>query len=228
MQQLGLSIIRGELKPYDILPNENDLIEQFGVSRTVIREALMMLSAKGLVEARQKRGTRVLPRQHWSMLDPVVLAWQHEADLDQQGLKDLSEVRRIIEPAAAGLAAIRASDEEIAALEHAYQQMEMGANDPEKYIAADMEFHTIIFTSCRNELLQHIVKTISTVLLVSREVSVQLPGGTQASLPLHKAILDRIREHDEPGATSRMQELIEATAADIARVLNVVEQEPSQ
>src|SRR5205809_5241457 len=114
---IGRRILSGDLRPGDLLPAEPDL----GASRTVVREAVKVLAAKGLVESRPKTGTRVRPRDAWNLLDPDVLAWQREGASPAQFLRKLTEVRRIVEPAAAELAAERASSRELAGVEDAYR-----------------------------------------------------------------------------------------------------------
>jgi len=116
VHRIGLMIMRGELRPGDPLPAESELSGDQPVSRTVLRESVKVLAAKGLVEARPKIGTRVRARSDWNLLDPDVLAWRLEASPDGVFLRNVVELRRIIEPEAARLAAERATDEEIAAL----------------------------------------------------------------------------------------------------------------
>src|SRR5919108_4693168 len=99
VHEIGVRIVRGELEPGDTLP-ENGLLDESGVSRTVLREAIKVLAAKRLVESRPKTGTRVLPRGDWNLLDPDVLAWQLEAGPNRRFLRDMLELRRLIEPAA--------------------------------------------------------------------------------------------------------------------------------
>ena len=123
VQGIGRRIVRGELAPGDILPEQGELSRMLGVSRTVIREATKVLAAKGLVESRSKRGTVVLPRSDWRLLDPDVLAWLSEAGLDPEFLRSMFEVRKIIEPAAVRLAAERATPEELAAIQSTFEAM---------------------------------------------------------------------------------------------------------
>src|SRR5438094_2683806 len=138
---IGRGILSGELRPCDLLPAEPDL----GASRTVVREAVKVLAAKGLVESRPKTGTRVRARDAWNLLDPDVLAWQQDGAVNEALLRKLTEVRRIIEPAAAELAAARADPREVVALEEALQEMERTAQahggDYEAFVQADMRFH---------------------------------------------------------------------------------------
>ena len=120
VHRIGVQILRGDLQPGDALPGEDELSGEYAVSRTVLREAVKVLAAKGLVEARPKTGTRVRPRSKWNLLDPDVLAWRFEASPDGDFFRNIVELRRIVEPEAARLAAERATDEEIAELEGAF------------------------------------------------------------------------------------------------------------
>ncbi len=127
VHQIGLSIMRNDFKPGDALASEPELSLQFNVSRPVMREALKMLSAKGLIESRPKTGTRVRPRGEWNFLDLEVIGWQYEIGPDRAFLEALCEVRLMFEPMAARLAAARATDDEIKAIEECYRRMEAGS-----------------------------------------------------------------------------------------------------
>src|SRR5262245_38015854 len=110
---IGLRILRGDLQPGDPLPGDEELRLDHSVSRTVLREAVKVLAAKGLVHARPKTGTRVSPRSRWNVVDPDVLAWRIEAGPDSELYSEVTEMRLAIEPQAARLTATRASSEEI-------------------------------------------------------------------------------------------------------------------
>src|SRR5207245_2619975 len=181
---IGRRILSGDLRPGDLLPAEPDL----GASRTVVREAVKVLAAKGLVESRPKTGTRVRPRDAWNLLDPDVLAWQQDGAVNDALLRKLTEVRRIIEPAAAELAAARADARDVAALETAFQQMEETAQaragaDFEAFVQADMKFHLAILQACRNDLLEQMSRVVYSALLVSFRATSRLPGRAKAALP---------------------------------------------
>src|SRR6187551_3409488 len=109
VHEIGVRIVNGDLQPGETLPDNGFLIDA-DVSRTVVRETIKVLAAKGLVESRPKVGTRVRPRRDWNLLDPDVLAWQVEAGADPGFLDQALELRRMIEPAAARLAAERADE----------------------------------------------------------------------------------------------------------------------
>ena len=215
---IGLRILRGELKPGDPLPTEEELSAGDGISRTVLREAVRVLAAKGLVHAQPKTGTRVRPRSEWNIADPDVLAWRVEAGPDSDLYEQVTEVRVGIEPQAAQLSAARATDEEIAAIREAYEAMEAGVKDQAAYLAADLLFHERILTACHNELLEHLGSVLRAVFRTTFEFTTSSPTSRRRALPLHRAILDGIAARDGDAAEAAMRTLISDTAADIRRL----------
>lgn len=196
---------------------EAELIAKLEVSRTVLREALKVLAAKGMVEARPRIGTRVRPRGYWRLMDPDILAWQSENGMDELFLRNLAEVRYFIEPAAARVAAERATGSEIDLLKEAYAQMEAHVFNSEAYIAADMQFHSVILSACHNEILEQVGSAIGEALEISRKVTVETPGSSEAHLPLHEAVVRAIGERKPQEAESAMRELIDFVQNDIDR-----------
>lgn len=215
---IGLQIVSGELRPGDPLPPEDELTADLAVSRTVLREAVRVLAAKGLVEARPKTGTRVRARKQWNILDPDILSWRVEAKGDRQLYEETTEVRLAIEPFAARLAATRATDEETASIAEAYAGMEAGVRDQVAYLAADLQFHDRILIACHNELLGHLGGVLRAVLRTTFELTTTPPRSRRRALPLHQAILDGIAAHDEDRAEKAARSLIADTAADIRRL----------
>jgi GntR family transcriptional regulator, galactonate operon transcriptional repressor len=221
VRQIGLSIMRNDFKPGDALLSEPELSLQFNVSRSVLREALKMLGAKGLIQSRPKIGTRVRPRAEWNLLDPDVLAWQYEIGPDRSFLQTICEIRLMFEPMTARLAAARATADEIASIEDCCQQLQAAVDSIEAYIPADLQFHTAICAAAHNELLQKITVTLDTPLLASRVITAQIPGANREAMPLHWAITEAIRSRDEQAAEAAMQKLVMLTTDDIQRALNV-------
>lgn len=215
--EIGRRIVSGELQTGDLLP-EGELIAELDISRTVLREAVKVLGVKGLVEARPRTGTKVRPRSHWRLMDPDVLAWQSEYGLDELFLRNLVEVRSLIEPGAARLAAERATEEEIATLRKAYKQMEAHVVNSEAYIAADMQFHFVILAACHNEILEQMSSAIGEALEISRKVTIELRK-SEALLPIHEAVVEAIRRRDTDAAESAMKELISDVQSDVERFL---------
>ena len=215
---IGLQIVGGTLQPGDPLPPEDELISNLAVSRTVLREAVRVLAAKGLVDARPKIGTRVRPRAEWNVLDPDVLSWRAEASNDSRLYEETTEVRLAIEPFAARLAATRATKEEASGIAEAYLAMETGVDDQVAYLAADLRFHDRILASSHNELLGHLGILLRAVLRTTFELTTTPEKSRRRALPLHKAILENITARDEEGAETATRTLIADTAADIRHI----------
>jgi DNA-binding FadR family transcriptional regulator len=209
VHSVGLRIVRGELHPGDPIPTDADT-EELGVSRTVLREAIKVLAAKGLVVSRPKTGTQVRARRFWNLMDPDVLAWRIEAETGDEFFMEILELRRVIEPAAASLAAARATEQEVAELEAAFAEMETNAAEAsDAYIAADLRFHEIILEVCHNELLGHLGSTLRAVFRAS---FTRTHGAAVRTLPLHDAVLRGVRAGDGAAAEAAMYELISTTA----------------
>jgi len=216
---IGRKILGGQLRPGALLPAEPEL----GASRTVVREAIKVLTAKGLVESRPKIGTWVRPREAWHLLDADVLAWQQEGTSRPSLLRALTEVRRIVEPAAAELAATRADSRDLAALGQALEEMAHSAqardhDDFEPFVQADMRFHLAILHACRNELLEQMSRVVYSALLVSFRATSRVPGRARASLPKHRAIFEAIRARNPRGAAAAMRRLVQATAREVEAI----------
>jgi GntR family galactonate operon transcriptional repressor len=221
VRQIGLSIMRNDFKPGDALLSEPELSLQFNVSRPVLREALKLLGAKGLIESRPKTGTRVRQRADWNFLDSDVIAWQYEIGPDASFLQAICEIRLMFEPMSARLAATRAIPDEIALIEHCCRQLQAAIASIEDYIPADLHFHTAICTAAHNELLPKIMGTLDAALRASRLITAQLPGANQEAMPLHWTITEAICNRDEQAAEAAMQKLVILTTADIHRALEV-------
>jgi DNA-binding FadR family transcriptional regulator len=215
VHDIGRQILSGEIQPGEVLPLHSGV----RASRTVLREAIKVLAAKGLVESRPKTGTRVRPRLSWNLLDPDVLAWQREGAPPAQFLRKLTEVRRIVEPAAAELAGARATARERSVIAEAYRDMESALAgreaDYDAFDLADMRFHLAIMQACHNDLLEQMSGVVFGALLVSFRATSRLPGSARASLPNHRAILDAIRDRDAARAARSMRRLVHTTAREI-------------
>jgi DNA-binding FadR family transcriptional regulator len=211
---LGGRIVRGELAPGTVLPNEVDLCAELNVSRTVVREAIKVLASKGLVETRPKTGTRVLERDRWNILDRDVLHWQFEGDFDDSLYRDISEIRMIIEPRAAGLAANRRTDAEARQISELLEAMAASVDEAPAYISIDIEFHTAILRATQNLPLMQMTATVGAALEASRRVTVNVPGAPARAMAYHRAVGEAIRSGDVQGAVLAMEELIRANRDD--------------
>ena len=219
VQALGSRILSGKLRPGDPLPRESELIAQFQVSRTAIREATRVLAAKGLIESRQKAGTKVRPRTAWNLLDPDILAWQSTDGLTRQFVDDLVELRQVIEPTAARLAAARATAAEAAGIEAAFERMVAAAGDRGAYYAADLAFHMAIFGACHNELIGQLNGIVATVIEASFRLQSRSVIEPRASLGLHRAVLREIVRHDPAAAEQAMRRIIGRARLEAERLV---------
>ena len=228
---LGSAIVAGRHPPGSSLPPEPTLCEHYGVSRTVVREAVKSLVAKGLLVTGPKLGTRVLPASQWNWFDPDVVAWQTEAGPTRAFLHDLQEMRRVVEPAAVRLAAARATPEEIAVIEVAYAGMRQAIAGEGDYVAADLAFHQALIGACHNRMLQQMGKTLEALLRTSFRISTARPNGPALSLPLHREILDAVIARAPDLAERACLRLIDGAGRDIEAVLGadppVAEQAPA-
>jgi DNA-binding FadR family transcriptional regulator len=219
LDRLGESIVRGDYEPGSAVPPEPVLCDELGVSRTVVREAVKSLVAKGLVTTGPKVGTRVLPSDQWNWFDPDVIRWQSNAGLTREFLRDLQDLRRVLEPAAVRLAAQRATMKDVREIEAAYEGMRRAIEEGGDYVTYDLRFHQGLLTACRNRMIVQMSKAIGALLRTSFEISTAKKGGPAASLPLHRAVLDAVIAHDPVRAEKAIRVLIEGAANDIEQVL---------
>ncbi|GAB4041805.1 MAG: FadR/GntR family transcriptional regulator [Rubrivivax sp.] len=219
LDMLGEAIVAGRYPAGSAIPPEPTLGEALGVSRTVVREAVKSLAAKGLVSTGPKVGTRVLPAERWNWFDPDVVAWQGKAGLTPEFLRDLQELRRVVEPAAVRLAAERATAEDIAAIEAAYASMKAAIEHGGDYVAHDLRFHQGLLHACHNRMLVQMGKAIGALLRTSFEISTRKPDGPRQSLPMHRAVLDAVIARSPAKAEKAILVLIDGARADIELVL---------
>lgn len=220
VDELGLRVVRGLLPSGGRLPTEGEICTEFSVSRTVVRDALRVLSDKGLICSRPRTGTKVQPQEQWHEIDPSVLNWRIAAGPQEDYLQQLVEVRSIIEPAAAGKAATRATVREIYRIAIAFEDMRNTVKDRDAFITADMEFHAAIIAATHNTLIQAMAGTIEAALVASRKVTTKQVQNSADSLPDHEAVLLAIQRHDPEGAFAAMQAVIDRTSRDIARAMS--------
>jgi DNA-binding FadR family transcriptional regulator len=201
-------ILDGRLAPGQRLPPERSLSEALGVSRPTVREAIRSLQAMNILESRHGAGTFVASLSVEELLRPL----QFALSLAEGGLDHLFEVRLLLEPGAAALAAERASDEQIAALRDCAARADAEAvGDDEAMLRLDTELHELIVEASGNPLLQHLWAAISALGRESRAYTVRLPGVQPQTITEHWAIVDAIAAHDAPAAETAM-------AAHITRI----------
>ncbi len=219
VDHLGEAIVAGRYAPGASIPPEPMLCEELGVSRTVVREAVKSLVAKGLVSTGPKVGTRVLKDDHWNWFDPDVIVWKSKAGLTAEFLRDLQDLRRVVEPAAVRLAAERARPEDIAEIELAFAGMKRAVEEGGDYVTHDLRFHQGLLRACHNRMLGQMSKALSALLRTSFEISTTRKDGPKNSLPLHRAVLDAVIDHNPVKAEKAILVLIDGARGDIEEVL---------
>jgi DNA-binding FadR family transcriptional regulator len=217
-EALALRILGGVYPPGEPLPNEAALLGEFRVSRTCLREALQMLSAKGLVRSRQRLGTFVCEQHDWNFLDPDLLHWRQLVVPKPVFLRELFVVRRMIEPETAALAAKKATPEMIAKLQAALLDMARGngAHTPET-TEADVRFHRLLLAASGNALLSGLGACIEQALRASISVSSHPRYALPLALDQHVAVFEAVSAGDVAGARKRMIELLETTSESLER-----------
>lgn len=216
---LGEAIVAGRYAVGQSIPPEPVLCEQLGVSRTVVREAVKSLVAKGLIHTGPKVGTRVLPSEHWNWFDPDVIAWQSSAGLSPEFIRDLQDLRLVVEPAAVKLAAARATAADIADIEEAYAGMRGAVMDGGDYVTYDLRFHQGLLRASHNRMLVQMSKVLGALLRTSFEISTSRKDGPRSSLPLHRAVLDAVIAREAASAERAVMVLINGAHQDIEQVL---------
>ena len=219
VDHLGEAIVAGRYAVGASIPPEPVLCQELGVSRTVVREAVKSLIAKGLMTTGPKVGTRVLSEDHWNWFDPDVIIWQSKAGLTAEFLRDLQDLRRVVEPAAMRLAAERATAEDIAEVEAAYAGMKRAVEDGGDYVTYDLRFHQGLLRASRNRMLVQMSKALGALLRTSFEISTRRKDGPLQSLPLHRAVLDAVIGRQPDEAERAIRVLIDGAKEDIEEVL---------
>lgn len=208
VQELGRTIICGEFIN-DSLPTEAELCEQFGVSRSAVREAVKMLSAKGLISSKPRQGIRILPEDQWNIFDPDLLRWTLESRPTLKVLKEFLQVRIAIEPEAASLAARYADNTKIKAIEQALERMRNAEENSNEDLEADIAFHISILYASDNRFYIRLRDFIATALRVSISHTSPIKGNHIGIVEDHTKIFTAIRNRDAEGAKQSMLALIE-------------------
>ncbi|MEX1295495.1 MAG: FCD domain-containing protein [Candidatus Limnocylindrales bacterium] len=221
VERLGRLIVAGEPPPGEALPREPVLAVQHDVSRTVVREALRVLAAKGLVDARPMRGTLVRPRSEWRLLDPDLLRWALESEAHPPLLAHLFEIREMVEPTAARLAASRARSEQRAELADALERLVEASGDLGAFIEADLVLHETVFRLSGNPLLHELIAPIAAALRLGRHVQASGAGRARRTLAdaigPHRAVVEAVVAGEPAAAEAAMREVVTAAAEDARR-----------
>lgn len=200
-EQIEQRILSGELRTGDRLPTENELAEQFGASRTAVREAMKTLAQRGLIDTRPGRGAMVINATLQAMRHSLELLMRVE---QVGGSADLMEVREMLEPEIAALAARRATQEQVTAMQEAVQAMDVSLQDADAYIAADNDFHRALAQGTQNKLILTLIDSIVDLLSGQRKQIFAVEGGPERGQLYHKRLLDAIRHRDPEAARQAM------------------------
>jgi DNA-binding FadR family transcriptional regulator len=218
---IGKEILAGNWAPGANLPPEAGLMERFGVSRTVLREVMKTLSAKGLVVLKTRIGTRVLNSSSWNFFDSELLAWRVEIGLDEEFRRSLLEIRLAVEPAATGLAAERRSDSHLAQLRDCVKRMAESSGDRDKFAEADLEFHQLIGVASGNPMMRSLAAVIEAALFASftQNSPVEDPGDLEETAASHGAVVEAIAAGNPTRSRAAMVDVISLGQARIASKL---------
>jgi DNA-binding FadR family transcriptional regulator len=215
VNELGLRIVSGSWPSGAALPNEDELTAELGVSRTVVREAVKALQAKGLVEVRPKTGTRVRPRRAWHLLDADIVAWQF-ADMERaEDLRELYEIRSSIAAAAARLAATRRTDEQLAEIEAHQRRIDAAVHEPLARRNAELDFHAAVVNAAHNSLLAHVGAMVRVALEAAASRAPTAPEGESEALRV--AVIEALRARDADSAERGMRMLVDLAWEAIAK-----------
>jgi DNA-binding FadR family transcriptional regulator len=214
-RQLGIAILSGEFAPGAAFGGEIEQSEAQGVSRTAYREAMRILTAKGLLESRPKAGTHVTPRRRWNMLDPDVLEWMFSGTPDERFIHDLFELRGVIEPAAAALAAQRHDETDLARMDEGLAGMRAHGLATAEGQAADEDFHTALLEATRNEALISLATSVAAAVRWTTRFKQRRHKRPRDPLPDHVALRDAIASGKPRRAREAMEELLRLALADM-------------
>lgn len=214
LDRIGRAIVTGH---YDaaIFPTEAYLATQYGVSRSVIREAVKMLAAKGLLTARPRKGTSIQPARYWNLFDPDVLRWLLERKFSLELLRQFTELRIAIEPAAAALAARTHNAAGMGAIVAGYQRMVAAEVGDDDVLASDIAFHVAVLDASGNPFYRQFRDVVGTALRTSIRFTNRFNGRT-ADLEQHHSVLAAIERRDAEGAQAAMALLIAGVGELIA------------
>lgn len=216
-RDLGIAIVSGQYAPGQVLEGEIDASDRLAISRTAYREALRMLAAKGLVESRPKTGTRVSAREKWHMLDPDVLSWFFEFEPDDELIAALFELRKIVEPEAAALAARRRNDEHLRVMADALDAMERHTLAVEAGRIADQNFHAALLDASGNQFLVTLTSGVGAAVAWTTIFKQRNSPLRRDPLPDHRKVFEAVAEADPAKAHAAMTHLVDMAFLDTTR-----------
>lgn len=226
-RDLGVKIVSGRYQPGDILKGEIDASDRLKVSRTAYREAVRILSAKGLVESRPKVGTKVSAPEHWHLLDPDVLSWIFEYEPDDKLLNGLFELRRIVEPQAAALAALRRTDADLDAMAQALQGMKEHSLAAEAGRIADQNFHSALLRASGNAFVVSLTTGVAAAVSWTTVFKQRHNPLQRDPLPDHARVYEAVKAKDPKAAQTAMTTLIDLALLDTTNARRPVKKKAS-
>ena len=215
LHHLGEAIVAGHYPRNKAVPPEPVLCATLGVSRTVLRETVKSLVAKGLLSTGPKVGTRVLTQEHWNWLDPDVLAWQFRVGFSREFLHSVCELRRVVEPQCLRLAAERVTDSQLVELQATFHRMQQAVAAGLDDLSADLHFHHLLLEAGGNRLLGQMSRLLQALLRAGYERLGRRPAVPDFQLPWHAAVLAALVARDPQQAQQAMGALIDALEADM-------------
>lgn len=219
-EEIGIQIVSGKLKPATTLADEISASGKRKVSRSAYREAIRILVAKGLVESRPKSGTRVSPHASWHLLDPDVLAWMFANEPPLELLTALFELRRIIEPKIAALAAERRTLKQANEMGHALEIMSRESLRSPAGREADEAFHAKLIEACGNPFLTSLSGSVTATIIWSTIFKYRAEGLNRDSMPDHLKVYEAVAARDAAAAAAAMEDLIDLALADATESLS--------
>ncbi len=209
-------IVESGLPPGTLLPTEAELVREYSVGKSAVREAVRIVSTKGLVEVVQGSGMRVTPRQRWNLIDPELIAIIGDS---VASIAHLMELRLALEPSVAAHAAIRARDEHIVELATLVQDSARHLDDIEGIVVRDMEFHNVLTDAADNPLLSILLGSVAELQVALRRKVVMTEGGRDHGIEYHRRIVEAVRAHDVELARTMMTDHIRSVAGDLGLTL---------
>ncbi len=236
VSDLGRRIVAGEWKTNETLPTETELMDELKVGRSVVRESIRILNAKGLVRSRQMAGTTVMPRSVWRLLDPDLIQWRMQASDRKVLLKDLLQVRLTLEPGVVWAATANGSESAKARIHAAWQakvavlhELSTPEEQRQHFITHDLEFHRAFLAAVGSEILEQLFSVIEAALSLMIDVQMQARGSTTALVgmeetnQLHQDVYDAFAAGDADRAEKAMRYLIQCAIIDANRGFSLTE-----
>lgn len=210
VQDLGVRIVTGQFEKTPF-PSESMLCEQYGAARTVTREAVKMLTAKGLITSRPRQGITIAPEDNWNLFDPDVMRWLLERKFSLQLLIEFIQIRLVLEPGAAAIAAKAATAEDKAAISHAIKRMYAAEDGQDDALASDIAFHVAVLHASHNRFFKQLRDMIATALQISITRTNEMSGVAVGSARDHEQVAKYILAGDSDRAAKSMRKLIAGT-----------------